>query len=190
MLVQVQVSKNNALAFPRTLKELRRALAAMAQDLFYRALRLARSQATAQDLVQDTVERALRFQGTFRRGTNLRAWVNQILFSVFVTRCRRDRRERRALGELYMDPNSWTAPRSAAEMTVLSPPTARAFASLPKQFRDAVTLVDLQELPYKEAARRLRVPTGTVMSRVHRGRKMLAEALIDTAPGPRSALLA
>lgn len=190
MLAQVQVSKNNALAFPRTLKELRQALAAMAQDLFYRALRLSRSQATAQDLVQDTVERALRFQRSFRPGTNLRAWVHQILFSVFITRCRRDRRERRALGELYMDPNSWTAPCRSAEMMALSPPTARAFASLPKQFRDAVTLVDLQELPYKEAARRLRVPTGTVMSRVHRGRKMLAEALIDAESGTRLAMLA
>jgi RNA polymerase sigma-70 factor (ECF subfamily) len=63
------------------------------------------------------------------------------------------------------------------EMSELSPPMARALEALPKSFRDAIVLVDIEEMAYKDAAQRLGVPVGTVMSRLHRGRKMLAEAV-------------
>jgi RNA polymerase sigma-70 factor (ECF subfamily) len=163
---------------------LRRNLADMAPELFGRALRMSRSRATAEDLVQDTVERAMRFEAHYQPGTNLRAWVYQILFSVFVTRCRRSRRERNALGNLSTDPCAWTTRDQAAEMLDLSPPVARALAAVPDVFREALILVDLQELPYKEAARRLGVPVGTVMSRLYRGRRMLAQAV---SPEPSEA---
>jgi RNA polymerase sigma-70 factor (ECF subfamily) len=157
--------------------DLRQGLVEIAPELFGRALRMSRSPSIAEDLVQDTVERAIRFESHYQPGTNLRAWVHQILFSVFVTRCRRSRRERNALDVLSTDPCAWTSPDGAAEMRALSPGVARALATLPQNFRDAVVLVDLDELSYKDAAARLGVPVGTVMSRLHRGRRMLAEAI-------------
>jgi len=150
-------------------------------ELFGRALRLSRSAAVAEDLVQDTVERALRFASQYQRGTNLRAWLHQILFSVFMTRCRRGRRERNALEALADDPCAWTLPEGAGpDMDNVSPGLARVLGALPEGFRDVLELVDLQELSYKDTARRLGVPLGTVMSRLHRARRLLAESLGTT----------
>ena len=160
-----------------SIEELRRGVAALAPELFGRALRMSRSSALAEDLVQDTVERALRFETQYRPGTNLKAWVHQILFSVFITKCRRNRRERRALDVLYSDPNAWTAAPAVSEMTALSPPTLRALDAIQPVYREALILVDLQEMTYKDAAEKLGVPVGTVMSRLHRGRRLLAKAL-------------
>ena len=158
--------------------DIRKGLVELKSDLFGRALRMSRCPAMAEDLVQDTVERAIRFESTYQPGTNLRAWVHQILFSVFMTSCRRGRRERDALNVLSTDPCAWTLPDAVSlEMSELSPPMARALESLPKSFREALVLVDLEEMAYKDAAQRLGVPVGTVMSRLHRGRKMLAEAV-------------
>jgi RNA polymerase sigma-70 factor (ECF subfamily) len=168
-------SNNNAK--PAVRDELRKGLVAISPELFGRALRLSRSQHVAQDLVQDTIERAIRFQAQYEPGTNLRAWMYQILFSVFVTRCRRLRRERNAMGRLSTDPCEWTAVDHAKASAGLTPSMKRALKSLPASFRKAVTLVDLQELPYKDAADKMGVPVGTVMSRLHRGRKMLANII-------------
>ena len=89
------------------------ALAAIVPDLRGRALRLTSGDAAlADDVVQDTVERALRFAGQYQTGTNLRAWALQILFSVFVTRYRRHRRDRNAMRVLMSDPCAWTTPES------------------------------------------------------------------------------
>jgi RNA polymerase sigma-70 factor (ECF subfamily) len=161
-------------------EDLRHRLARLTPELFGRALRMARSPELAQDLVQDTCERAMRFEAQYQPGTNLRAWVYQILFSVFVTRCRRGRRERNALDVLSTDPCAWTMPDAAAPMQDLSPPVAGALDQLPRGFRDAVVLVDIEEMSYKDAALRLGVPVGTVMSRLHRGRRQLADALRET----------
>src|SRR5262249_8026561 len=120
--------------------ELRQGLAEMAPELFGRALRMARSAPAAEDLVQDTVERAMNFEDHYQPGTNRRAWVYQILFSVFVTRCRRARRERNALANLSTDPCAWTMRDQAAEMVDLSPPVAKALASVPPVFREALVL--------------------------------------------------
>ena len=161
-------------------EDLRHGLAKLTPELFGRALRMARSPELAQDLVQDTCERAMRFEAQYQPGTNLRAWVYQILFSVFVTRCRRGRRERNALDVLSSDPCAWTMPDAAAPMQDLSPSVAGALDQLPRGFRDAVVLVDIEEMSYKDAATRLGVPVGTVMSRLHRGRRLLADALRET----------
>jgi RNA polymerase sigma-70 factor (ECF subfamily) len=142
-----------------------------------RAMRLARDPVVAEDLVQDAVERALRFEDTFEPGTNLKAWLQQVLFSVFVSRCRRRRRERRALDLLGTDPCAWTRPDAAPPMVHLTPPVARAIDALPTAFARVVVLVDLRELSYKDAAAELGVPVGTVMSRLFRGRRLLAAAL-------------
>jgi RNA polymerase sigma-70 factor, ECF subfamily len=153
-------------------------------ELRARGLRLTQNAAAAQDLVQDTVERALRFEGQYEPGSNLRAWLHQILSSVFITRCRRRRRERCALQILGQDPCSWALPDGIAAAGDLSPPTARALAALPAGFRQAVELVDIADLSYRDAAEAIGVPLGTVMSRLHRGRRMLAESLADARVRP------
>lgn len=164
-----------------TREDLRRSLVTLGPELFGRALRMSRSVATAEDLVQDTVERALRFESSYQPGTNLRAWMQQVLFSVFVTRCRRLRRERRALESLTTDPCAWTHSESGPAMTALSPRVERALAELPRPFGDVVRLVDLDERSYKDAAAMLGVPVGTVMSRLFRGRRLLAESLREVS---------
>ncbi len=149
-------------------------------ELRGRACRLAGDPTTAEDVVQDTIERALKFAAQYQRGTNLRAWVYQILFSVFVTRYRRSRREKNALRSLAADPCAWTVPDgfgSPEAGAQLSPTTRTKLDALPETFRAVLTLVDLDELTYREAAVELGVPVGTVMSRLHRGRKMLASQM-------------
>jgi DNA-directed RNA polymerase specialized sigma24 family protein len=92
------------------LRSMKLGLTELLPDLRGRAMRLCADRAQADDLVQDTVERALRFAGQYEQGTNLRAWAYQILFSVFVTRYRRQRRERKAMRWLATDPCAWTQP--------------------------------------------------------------------------------
>jgi RNA polymerase sigma-70 factor (ECF subfamily) len=167
----------------RDAASLRAALVALVPELRARALRLSGNGAVAEDLAQDTVERALRFADQYERGTNLRAWVHQILFSVFVTRCRRARLERKAIGVLTTDPCAWTSGDAARpEMQDLSPSVRRALDGLPAGFRQAVVLVDIEEMSYKAAADQLQIPVGTVMSRLHRGRRALAEAMRASEP--------
>jgi len=111
--------------------ELRARLAAYWPDLYGRALRLSRNHALAQDVLQDTFERALRFEDQYEPDSNLRAWLQRILVSVFITRCRRMRREKRALEMLTNDPCAWTLPDGPAVATSLSRNVARALGSLP-----------------------------------------------------------
>lgn len=159
-------------------------LSLLVPELRGRAQRLCRSDALAEDLVQDTVERALRFSQQYAAGTNLRAWVHQILFSVFISRCRRLRRERNALQILTADPCAWTVPERVASPEIavpLSAPLRSKLDALPSSFRTVLELVDLGDLTYREASEHLGVPLGTVMSRLHRGRRMLASQMQDAA---------
>jgi RNA polymerase sigma-70 factor (ECF subfamily) len=162
----------------RDTRELAAGLVALVPELRARALRLCGDRATADDVVQDTIERALRFADQYERGTNLRAWSFQILFSVFVTRWRRRRRDRAALEKLATDPYAWTVPTAFvapdAGRGSLTPSTQRKLDALPEGFRAVLVMVDIEERSYRDAARELGVPVGTVMSRLHRGRKLLA----------------
>jgi len=163
-------------------QELRTKLPALLPSLNARALALCKRQSDASDLVQDTVLRALRFESGYERDTNLRGWLQQILFSAFITRCRKSTRERRALGSLASDPCAWTQPEAPlAVRQSLTRPVSRALDALPTQFSAVVRLVDLEERSYKDAAVELSVPVGTVMSRLFRGRRLLAEALAEPA---------
>lgn len=162
-------------------RELRAGLVELVPQLRVRALRLCGDGPTADDVVQDTIERALRFSHQYERGTNLRAWAQQVLFSVFVTRWRRRRRERGALGQLASDPCAWTVPASFAAPDAgdgaMTRSTRRTLDALPQGFRDVIVLVDSEQRTYLDAAGTLGVPVGTVMSRLHRGRKLLAEKM-------------
>jgi RNA polymerase sigma-70 factor (ECF subfamily) len=156
------------------------ALVELLPDLRRRAARLALTPTAADDLVQDTVERALRFSGQYDPGSNLRGWAYQILFSVFITGYRRRRRERRGLEVLTTTPSAWTQRSAFASPDAqlgLTPSTSAALESLPSGFRDVLSLIDLGDHTYREAAEMLEVPLGTVMSRLHRGRRMLADRL-------------
>jgi RNA polymerase sigma-70 factor (ECF subfamily) len=162
--------------------DIRLALAHVLPSLQGRAMRLARSRADADDLVQETVLRALRFESTFQHGTNLRAWMHQILESVFITRCRSRVRERRALDRFVSDPTLCTRTGSAPVLRCVSNSMHAALKALPDKFLRVVELVDIQELSYREAAERLDVPVGTVMSRLFRARRMLGGALTESTP--------
>lgn len=163
--------------------EVRQKLSELLPQLRLRALKLCRDRDQAEDLLQETALRALSFEGSYKRDTNLKAWLHQILFSVFVTRCRRRRRSSRFIVEHAADPNLWCGTREPSRPNEgLSPPVERAIQALPQQFGRVLVLVDLHDLSYGEAAEELGVPIGTVMSRLHRGRKLLAGKLSSDLP--------
>jgi RNA polymerase sigma-70 factor (ECF subfamily) len=146
-------------------------------ELTRSALRLARGTALADDLVQETLVRAWQARLSFRPGTNARAWTQRILFNTYINHYRKRKREKQALEELcHLDCGSGR-PRSEG----LSDEVVAALTQLRPEFREAVELVDLAELSYQDAAFRLECPVGTVMSRLHRGRKRLKTALADYA---------
>lgn len=154
----------------------RRDLAACQRPLWRCALALTRDPHRAEDLVQDTLERALRFEHTYEPGSNLQGWLARVMRNVFVSGCRRRAIERRVLRQMAL------AERGAAarpEQPWLSPKVERALDALPEKIGSVVRLVDLGDMSYGDAASELEVPVGTVMSRLHRGRKRLAACLQD-----------
>lgn len=178
-------------AAPR-LGEFEQEALAHAESLYGVALRMTRRPADAEDLVQDTLFKAMRAQHQFEVGTNLKAWLVRILTNTFINKYKRGVLEKSVLGSEQVDPVSdgWT---SAAALSALRDPESHmlrpmiadeisdALDDLPEDFRMAVLLVDVQELSYKEAALALGCPIGTAMSRLHRGRRMLKHRLVHQA---------
>jgi len=155
-------------------------------------LRMTRNPADAEDLVQETYLKAYRAFGTFQAGTNLKAWLYKILTNTFINsyRSRKRRPEQTELDDvedLYLyrrlgGLEAAAAGRSAEEEVLehfTESDVKRAIEALPEQFRMAVLLADVEGFSYKEIAEILDVPIGTVMSRLHRGRKALQKALFD-----------
>ena len=162
--------------------EVRQAIVRLHGEMIGHAVRLAGSESLAEDIVQDAIERALRFEASYRPGTNVRGWLHQIVFSVFISRCRRSRRERDALDKLAFDPCAWTCPQERnTVMRTLPAGMKKALDTLPAHFRGVLVMIDLEEMTYKDVSFILEVPMGTVMSRLHRARRMLAEA-VKTMP--------
>ncbi len=160
--------------------------------LYSVALRMTRRPADAEDLVQDTLLKAMRARHQFQVGTNLKAWLLRILTNTFINRYKRGVLERSVMGSEDLDPVSdgWMStatlhalrdPEGQAVRPMLEGEIRDALDELPEDFRMAVLLVDVQELSYREAASALGCPVGTVMSRLHRGRKMLKSRLMDQA---------
>jgi RNA polymerase sigma-70 factor (ECF subfamily) len=173
-MVSVQASQSS---------EVRARLTELLPQLRLRALKLCRDRDGADDLLQETALRALSFEASYKTDTNLKAWLYQVLFSVFITRCRSRRRAGRFIAEHAADPNLWCGtPEAQRPNEGLSPPVERAISALPQHFGQVVVLVDLNEMSYGEAAAELGVPIGTVMSRLHRGRRLLAGKLSPEAP--------
>lgn len=154
-----------------------RELSLLMPDLHRRARFVTGSAAAADDLVQDTVERALRFRETFVIGSNLRAWAMRILANTFISTRRRQTVERRVLEQAAHDPNGWANTGPSCIKLGLTRTVLRELDRLPPRIGAALRLVDLEESSYREAAEELDVPVGTIMSRLHRGRTRLAAAL-------------
>lgn len=145
-----------------------------------RARQLTGDRVRAEDLVQDTIERALRFKSSFRPDGYVRAWLLRIMQNVFISERRRAMTERRVLEGAGVDPNGWAAQSPTELSPGLSPPVQRALDGLPTRLKAVVTLVDLGEQSYKDAAALEEVPVGTIMSRLSRGRARLAAELLDS----------
>jgi RNA polymerase sigma-70 factor (ECF subfamily) len=156
------------------------------------ALRMTRRSADAEDLVQDTLLKAMRARHQFQAGTNLRAWLMRILTNTFINKYKRGVLERNVFDPETLDPVSdgWTGSATLrglrdAEgqmmLPLLQDEIRAAIDELPDDYRVAVLLVDIQELSYREAADAIGVPMGTVMSRLHRGRKFLKTRLVRQA---------
>lgn len=160
--------------------------------LYTAALRMTRNPADADDLVQETYLRAYRAYGTFQEGTNLRAWLYRILTNTFINSYRAKKR-RPEISDvediedlyLYRRVGEFAAQgtgRSAEEELMdhfTEGDIKDAIEELPEQFRMAVLLSDVEGFSYKEIAEILDVPIGTVMSRLHRGRRALQKALAE-----------
>jgi len=163
-------------------------------DALYRtALRMTRSEAEAEDLVQETYIRAFRFRHQFTPGTNLKAWLFRILTNTFINQYRRkaarpdttelDDVEESMLYRHMRDVSPGSAsPDPEAELIdkTLSSEVKDALEALPEKFRTTL-LLDVEGFSYKEIAEVLDIPIGTVMSRLHRGRKFLQKRLYDLA---------
>ena len=160
--------------------------------LFGAALRLTRNESEAQDLVQDALVRAYRFQHHFEPGTNMKAWLLRILTNTFINHYRRSARERKVLDHEEGAPigdgvmsraamRSLTDSTSVAQEGLLRREILSAIDSLPEDYRMMIVLADVEELAYKEIADTLAVPIGTVMSRLHRARKLLQKSLLEQA---------
>lgn len=153
-----------------------------------RARALCHNEFDAEDLVADTFTRALTHTDQFEEGTNLRAWMHRILFHCFVSGHRQRKRQRAAM-ERFTYQCSIEEPVLQQGSHELSNRVVLAMAELPEAMHDVVHLVDLCELSYREAAEELRVPVGTVMSRLFRGRNRLATQLSNAVPAAKSSEL-
>ncbi len=141
--------------------------------LYGTAHRMTRNPHDAEDLVQETLLRAYRAFDTYTEGTNVRAWLFTILHRVRTDGFRRAGRKPR---EVEMNDDGPPV-RGAQEAVAAELDVSRALDALPEVFRTAVTLRDIQDFSYDEIAKILSVPVGTVMSRIHRGRTLLRQAL-------------
>lgn len=156
------------------------------------ACRLTRNPTEAEDLVQDSMVKAIRAREQFQPGTNLKAWMFRILTNTFINKYRRGGLERAIFDGPDADPlaDGWVSastmrqlrdPEQLALMPIVEGEVRRALDALPAEFRLAVILCDVEEFSYEEIADIMQCPIGTVMSRLHRGRKLLQRALYSHA---------
>ena len=161
--------------------------------LYGAAYRLTRNPRDAEDLVQDSLLRAYRFWDSFQQDSNCKAWLLRIVTNTFINEYTRRKRSREVLDAataeqdatdgvlVQTDANDKQSPERAMLDRSVSDDVQRALDNLPDDFRTAVVLCDVQGLSYKEIADIMECPVGTVMSRLFRGRKLLATSLREFA---------
>jgi RNA polymerase sigma-70 factor (ECF subfamily) len=186
----VRVDRDKESAAERTKRFERDALQYMNQ-LYAAAMRYTKNPEDAQDLVQDTYIKAYNSFHQFEPGTNLKAWLYRVLTTTFINTYRKDqRRPQTSDSELedwqIAEASSHTSDqgKSTEDVVLENLPDSdikNALAEIPEEFRMAVYLADVEGFSYKEIAEIVGVPAGTVMSRLHRGRKQLREKLTDYA---------
>jgi len=162
-------------------------------SLYAGALRMTRNPADAEDLVQETMLRAYRAFDRFEAGTNLKAWLFRILTNAYINVYRKKQREPQKVSseevedfDLYQelknhDPEFTKSPETIVLDSIVDSDIIEALDELPEQFRLAVVLSDIEDFSYAEMAEIMEVPLGTVMSRLHRGRKALQKRLWELA---------
>jgi RNA polymerase sigma-70 factor (ECF subfamily) len=161
--------------------------------LFGAAYRLTRNPRDAEDLVQDALLRAYRFWDSYQQDSNCKAWLLRIVTNTFINEYQRKKRHREVLDAANAEQDATDgvlvqasasdkqSPETALLERSVSDDVQRALEALPEDFRTAVVLCDVNGLSYKEIAEIMECPVGTVMSRLFRGRKLLATALRDFA---------
>ena len=160
-------------------------------SLYATGLRMTRDPREAEDLVQDTMLSAYRFFHRFEPGTNCKAWLFKILTNTFINKYRKRVREREVRDVIDAEQMPSLMSEDVAEAsrdpegvlvgTLLSDDVRAALDAVPYDYRMAVVLSDLEEFSYKEIADIMDCPVGTVMSRLHRGRRLLQKSLRDYA---------
>jgi RNA polymerase sigma-70 factor (ECF subfamily) len=162
-------------------------------SLYAGALRMTRNPADAEDLVQDTMVRAYRAFNRFEPGTNLKAWLFRIMTNAYINTYRKKQREPQKVSQddveefdLYQElknrnPEYEATPETLVLDSLVDSDILEAIDELPEQFRMAVVLSDIEGFSYAEMAEIMDVPMGTVMSRLHRGRKALQKRLWEIA---------
>lgn len=158
------------------------------------AMRLTRNPSDADDLVQDAVVKAYRFFDSYEQGTNIRAWLLKILSNVFFSKYKRNTREGSVAAMASTDPvaDGWISqasispsrePERLAERPLVEAEVSRVLDEVSEDFRTVLVLVDIEGLTYREVAEAMGCPIGTVMSRLHRARRAVAQKLGVTAGG-------
>jgi len=166
----------------------------LADQMYRVARRLVGSREEAEDLVQDTYARAFRSWRSFRPGTNLRAWLFRILTNLNIDRGRREQRtpDTQPIEEsdyyLYnrLEENGAAEDVDEVVERLSQDSIVGALSAVPHDFRDVIVLVDIGDFSYQDAAQILDIPVGTVMSRLHRGRRLLKQALAESTVGERA----
>ncbi|MEM7606138.1 MAG: sigma-70 family RNA polymerase sigma factor [Myxococcota bacterium] len=146
-------------------------------ELYGAALKLTRSETDADDVLQESMARAWTFWDRFEPGTNVRAWMHRIVYNTFVNGYRKRRREREILERVHQSGRALRAESAEPYMDGLGDEVRAALQDLPHNFRAVVERVDLRGESYRDCADALGCPVGTVMSRLHRGRRLLQSKL-------------
>ncbi len=185
-MTRVEISEKDRERFERD-------TAPLLDSLYAAALRMTRNPADAEDLLQETMMRAYRAFDRFQEGTNLKAWLFRIMTNAYINIYRKRQREPQQVSQdeiedfdLYRelkshDPQYEATPENIVLDRLLDADIVSAIEDLPEQFRLAVILSDVEGFTYAEMAEIMDVPMGTVMSRLHRGRKALQKRLLTLA---------